>query len=82
MQVLEILPPTMKHKKYKARVIWKGKEQTVHFGDTRFQQYKDTTPLRLYSHLDHNDKERRRRYLARHKHDSGPAGELARRFLW
>jgi len=38
----------------------------VHFGDPRYQQYRDTTPLRLYSHLDHNDTGRRRNYLQRH----------------
>ena len=82
LKVLEILPPSQKFKKYKALVIWKGKQQWVHFGDIRYQQYKDRTPLRLYSDLDHGDQERRKKYLMRHKNDSGPAGILARRFLW
>ena len=37
----------------------------IHFGDKRYQQYKDQTPAKLYSHLDHNDNERRQRYLKR-----------------
>ena len=38
-----------KFKKYKA-ILPNGEE--VHFGDTRYQQYKDRTPLKLYSNLD------------------------------
>ena len=30
----------------------------IHFGDNRYQQYKDK--IGIYSHLDHNDKERRK----------------------
>ena len=82
MRVLEILPPTRKNKKYAARVIWEGKEKLINFGDVRYAQYKDTTPLKLYKHLDHNDWDRKQLYLARHKHDNGPAGILAREFLW
>jgi hypothetical protein len=82
MRVIEILPPTRKHKKYAARIIWEGREKLVNFGDVRFSQYKDTTPLKLWTHLDHNDWERKQRYLARHKNNNGPAGVLAREFLW
>lgn len=82
MRVLEILPPTCKNKKYAARVIWEGKKKLVNFGDIRYQQYRDTTPLKLYKDLDHNDSIRRKRYLARHIRDAGPAGILARKFLW
>ena len=44
----------------------------VHFGSikadgTPYEQFKDRTPLKLYSKYDHNDPERRKRYLARHK---------------
>ena len=38
----------------------------VHFGDNRYQQYKDSTGLGLYSHLDHGDKRRRAMYFQRH----------------
>lgn len=54
---------------------------TVHFGDARYRQYKDTTPLKIWNYLDHNDWERKQRYLARHRHDSGPAGALAKEFF-
>lgn len=39
----------------------------IHFGDTRYEQYKDSTGLNLYSHLNHNDPVRRKNYLARAK---------------
>ena len=50
-------------KKYKV-TLDNGK--VVQFGDTRYQQYKDVTPLRLYKHLDHNDSKRRDNYRKRH----------------
>lgn len=51
------------NKKYKV-ITPSGK--TVHFGDKRYEQYKDTTPLKAYSNLNHNDEERRKQYRARH----------------
>ena len=54
---------TRASKKY--MVYYNGK--FIHFGDRNMQQYKDTTPLKLYSYLDHNDPKRRERYLARAK---------------
>lgn len=37
----------------------------VDFGDKRYQQYYDSTPLKLYSHLDHLNDYRRYKYLSR-----------------
>ena len=58
-----------KNKKYAAILQHKstGRNVIVNFGDTRYQQYKDTTGLRLYTNLDHNDKKRRSSYRSRHK---------------
>ena len=50
-------------KKYKA-ILPNGK--AVRFGDKRYQQYKDSTPLMLYANLDHNDEKRRELYYKRH----------------
>ena len=36
----------------------------IHFGDKRYGQFKDK--LGHYSKLDHNDKERKKKYYARH----------------
>ena len=38
----------------------------IPFGDKRFENYQDKTKLDLYPHLIHGDKERRKRYQARH----------------
>ena len=38
-------------------------DKWIHFGDSRYEQFRDSTPLKLYSYLDHKDKERRRNYL-------------------
>ena len=54
---------TRKNKKY--MVFYNNK--WIHFGDKRFQQYEDKTPLKIYSHLNHNDKARRTNYLKRSK---------------
>ena len=55
---------TRQNKKYMVRTP-KGK--LIHFGDTRYQHFKDKTPLKLYSNLDHGDKKRRDAYRKRHE---------------
>ena len=57
-----------KGKKYSV-VTPSGK--TIHFGALKadgkgYFHYKDSTGLGLYSHLDHGDKERKKRYRDRH----------------
>lgn len=52
----------VKGKKY--AVKYDGK--TINFGALGYQHYKDRTPLKLYKHLDHNDKKRRASYRKRH----------------
>lgn len=79
---IKIVKPTQKNKKYKAIVTIDKKQQTVHFGDVRYEHYKDSTPLKLWSHLNHNDLERRRQYHIRHKNNNGLAGLLAKKYLW
>jgi len=55
---------TRKFKKYMALMCRSGR--VVHFGDNRYQQYRDSTGLNVYTHLNHGDPERRKRYYARH----------------
>jgi len=38
----------------------------IHFGDKRYQHYRDSTPLRHYHALDHGDAARRQGYFLRH----------------
>jgi hypothetical protein len=64
---------TRKNKKYMTKTP-KGK--WVHFGSRMEQQYKDSTPLKLYKHLDHNDPKRRSSYLARAKGIKNGQGKL------
>jgi hypothetical protein len=58
---------TRKGKKYMVRY----KDKLIHFGALKpdgkgYLHYKDITGLGLYSNLDHNDPERRKRYRDRH----------------
>lgn len=54
------------NKKYKALIKQKdGKTRTIQFGSKTNEQYKDSTPLKLYSKKDHNDKKRRQNYFNR-----------------
>lgn len=57
-----------KNKKYVATVIDKKTKKTrlIHFGDKRYQQYKDSTPIKKYSNKNHNDTLRRKNYFKRH----------------
>jgi hypothetical protein len=52
---------TRKNKKY--MVNYNGK--IIHFGHIDYEHYRDSTPLKLYSHLDHNDPKRRELYRKR-----------------
>ena len=79
-----------KGKKYSASIQHKttGKKRTVNFGSTSKpnQQYKDSTGLSLYSHLDHGDKERKKRYQNRHavfiRKGYYSPGYFSMRYLW
>jgi len=77
-----------KFKKYDAILINKINKKliTIPFGDNRYEQYKDTTGLKLYSSIDHGDKQRRASYRARHAKDIRDgyysAGYFALKYLW
>ena len=77
-----------KGKKYDAILQHKQTQRhvSIPFGDQKFQQFFDSTGLGLYSHKDHKDKERRRRYIARHnvfiKPNMYSAGYYSLKFLW
>ena len=69
------------YKKYRV-VTPDGK--VVQFGDKRYGQYKDRTPLKLYSHLDHKDLKRRASYRKRHNYPKPKysPGWFALKYLW
>jgi len=80
-----------KTKKYTAIIQNKKtkREVKVNFGAIKtngepYSQYKDKA-LGIYSKYNHNDKERRARYKARHKNDNlheFSAGYFAMKYLW
>ncbi len=76
MELYKIFKSKSKNKKYSVYVIKNGKKTLIHFGDKRYQQFRDTTPLRLYKKLDHMDNDRRRRYLQRSRKIRNKKGEL------
>jgi hypothetical protein len=55
-------------KKYTARIMNKKtkKIRHIHFGAKGYEQYKDSTPLGLYSSKNHGTKKRRDNYFSRH----------------
>lgn len=67
------LESSRKGKKY---MVITPKGKWVHFGAKSMEQFKDSTGMGLYSHLDHGDAERRRRYLARAKGIKDKQGRL------
>jgi len=77
---MEIKKSTRKNKKYMIRY----KNKWIHFGDNRYEHYRDSTPLQLYKNLNHNDPDRRRLYYARHGRDAkiGTPKYYSHKFLW
>jgi hypothetical protein len=65
IQVVNIKASTHKDKKYAITVRYNGVTETLHYGNSDYQQYEDRTPLREFAYLDHHDDGRRRSYLAR-----------------
>ena len=70
----EFMESKRKHKKYSLKTPG-GK--TVHFGDTRYQQYEDTTGRGLYTYLNHMNTKRRTSYRKRHGGIKLKSGKLA-----
>ena len=82
MKLYEPFPSSAKNKKYSVYVMKDGKRRLIHFGDSRYGQYKDK--LGHYSELDHGDKARRASYYSRHgpATDKNTAKYWAHKILW
>ena len=65
-QLKKLIISPVDNKKYRA-ILTNGK--TVDFGDSRYQHYKDQTPIKNYSYLDHRDTKRRKAYFQRHSNE-------------
>ena len=86
-----IVEPLRKNKKYSVIVYKYGRwHYLLSFGQLRnangdyYEHYKDVTPLQLYSDLNHNDKNRRRLYYARHgkTNNKNSATYWSNKYLW
>ena len=60
MELYKPVKSTAKNKKYMVMT----KKGIIHFGDKRYQQFKDK--IGLYKHLDHLDPKRKELYYKRH----------------
>ena len=84
---IEFKKSNTKHKKYDAILMNKktSKLKKVPFGDNRYEQYKDSTGLGIYTKLNHNDSKRRALYRQRHEGEEQnkfSSGYFSLRFLW
>ena len=77
-----IFKSNRKNKKYMA--VFADSKKVVHFGDSRYGQYKDKTKLKLYSQLGNNDLQRKNSYYARHGVDAAlyTPKWFSHRYLW
>jgi hypothetical protein len=79
---------TQKNKKYQAILINERtqREIRVPYGDSRYEQFRDSTGLGVYSSKNHLDKARRIRYKKRHqtyiKSGFYSPGYFSMKFLW
>jgi len=69
-----------KNGKSKYDVYDKNGQFVVSFGSRGYEHYNDK--LGYYSKYNHNDKERRRLFHARHQNNVGLAGQLSKYYLW
>ena len=71
-----------KNKKYSVYVMKNGNKKLIHFGDSRYGQFKDK--LGHYKTLDSNDPKRRQLYYKRHgqTNDINTAKYWSHKILW
>jgi hypothetical protein len=62
--------------------VFKKGVYIISFGQLPYQHYRDK--IGLYSHLDHNDSQRRKNYYARHgkEAEKDSAKYFSHRYLW
>ena len=66
--IVKIIKSTRKGKKYTAIVRDKKtkKERKISFGAIGYEQFRDSTPLGLYTSKNHGDPKRKKNYFTRH----------------
>lgn len=75
MNKLKFEKSKSKNKKY---LVILPNEKKINFGQLPYKHFKDTTPLKLYSNLDHNDKKRQINYCARSAAIKNKKGKLTK----
>ena len=66
MKILRFEISNRENKKYVAKLQQSdGTIKKIHFGDSRYQHYKDRTPQRYWKHMDHGNPLRRINYRKR-----------------
>jgi hypothetical protein len=75
MNKLKFEKSKSKNKKY---LVILPNEKKINFGSLSHEHFKDTTPLKLYSNLDHNDKKRQKNYCARSAGIKNKKGKLTK----
>ncbi len=82
MELYKPFKSKAKNKKYSVYVMKNGKKSLIHFGDTRYGQFKDK--IGEYSKLDHNDPKRKKAYYSRHgkTNDKNTAKYWSHKILW
>jgi hypothetical protein len=82
MQLYRPFVSNAQNKKYSVYVMRDGRRRLIHFGDLRYQHYRDK--LGHYARLDHNDERRRELWYARHGRtsDRDTAKYWAATVLW
>lgn len=78
--IVKIEKAKAKNKKYSAYIKNKktGKIKKINFGDSRYENFKDSTPLKLFSNKNHGDKKRRENYFLRHSGTKSKAEAIAK----
>lgn len=75
-----------KNKKYDAILRHNsGRLKKIPFGDKRYEQFRDSTGLGVYSNLDHGDRKRQINYLKRHantKDNIFSSSYFSANYLW
>ena len=72
---------TRRNKKYD---VYKNDKFLTSFGDRNYNHYRDTTPLRAWSRLDHLDQKRKDNYYKRFGKDAKyeTAKWFSHKYLW
>lgn len=81
-KLIELRKSDRKQKKYMAQIVTKDESRFIYFGARDMPQYRDSSPLKLYSDLDHLNLQRKKKFQSRFKNKNGPASQLSKYFLW